>query len=95
MLQIITGSMVILITLLTAIFGLGSQILRNHKRKEVEAFSPLLVVLLIINCFIFVAHSLTTKDWYLFTCQIPWLLFGGIFFGQFIYYKKRQAGGKQ
>ncbi len=87
--ELYSGALALLSTFLVAILGIGSQILYTHKTKKVDAISPLLVILLALNCGSFIFHSIVIKDLTILLCQIPWVIFGGIFFYQFLKYKTK------
>ncbi|PJA89671.1 MAG: hypothetical protein CO137_03045 [Candidatus Magasanikbacteria bacterium CG_4_9_14_3_um_filter_32_9] len=87
--EIYSGALALLSTFLVAVLGIGSQIWFTHKTKKVDSISPLLVILLAFNCGAFVFHSLVIKDLTFLLCQIPWIIFGGIFFYQFIKYRSK------
>lgn len=89
--EIYSGALALLSTFLVAILGIGSQILYTHKTKKVDAISPLLIILLALNCGSFVFHSIVIQDLTIFLCQIPWVIFGGIFFYQFLKYRSKNV----
>jgi len=67
----ILGVLAALVSLSVVIFGLTSQIVKNHKRKTCEGLSMNLMWVTLLAYSTWAVYGFSKPDWYLVASQLP------------------------